>query len=178
MKRRCVGCGRVKRALLFNRDATRPSGRCPYCKACRSKRDHGHYVRNRRSRQAKGRTYYAQNREMVLASVRRYIRKNRERVRERAFYANIRRAYGISRERYDAMLERQAGRCAICHLHETEKGRGGRLVKLSVDHDHRTGVVRGLLCRKCNLLLAKAQDDPNRLYAAASYLKRAKRGVA
>jgi hypothetical protein len=51
----------------------------------------------------------------------------------------IERAYGISREDYDALLELQDGRCYICRRKPQAK-------RLAVDHDHRTGIVRGLLC--------------------------------
>lgn len=51
----------------------------------------------------------------------------------------IERAYGISREDYDALLELQGGRCYICRRKPQTK-------RLAVDHDHRTGLVRGLLC--------------------------------
>lgn len=65
---------------------------------------------------------------------------------------------------YEAQLARQGGGCAICA--STPKSR-----RLHIDHDHKTGVVRGLLCFPCNRLLLGAHRDPARLRAAAAYLE-------
>lgn len=69
----------------------------------------------------------------------------------------------IDLEKFEAMLVEQDGHCAICER-ETEK--------LCIDHDHATGIVRGLLCVTCNTGLGKFKDDPERLRAAAVYLGR------
>lgn len=73
--------------------------------------------------------------------------------------------YGITYDEYELLLACQDFRCAIC---------GGRPRKnaLSVDHDHKTGEIRGLLCSRCNhRLLGAANDDPVRLRKAADYLE-------
>lgn len=75
--------------------------------------------------------------------------------------------YGISDEEY---REREARGCEICGAMGADDGTGRRL---SVDHDHATGVVRGLLCGNCNRGLGLYFDDPARLRAAAEYLERA-----
>lgn len=76
------------------------------------------------------------------------------------------RRYDISVEQYDKMFDAQGGRCAIC----LKTPEGEPYGVLSVDHDHTTNAVRGLLCRRCNLALGKMEDDPTRLMAAAAYL--------
>lgn len=63
---------------------------------------------------------------------------------------------------YERLFASQGGACAICR-----KSQPG---PLDVDHDHATGVVRGLLCRSCNLMLGKAFDDTTTLRRAADYL--------
>lgn len=78
--------------------------------------------------------------------------------------ARVGKTYGLERGEYDALFIAQDGACAICG--------GTRRQRLSVDHDHRDGVVRGLLCRMCNSrLLTAARDRPEVLRAAADYLE-------
>lgn len=73
--------------------------------------------------------------------------------------------YGLTPEQYAALLEKQDNRCAICRT-DTPGGKGG----WHVDHDHKTGAVRGLLCNDCNNGLGRFLDDPARLRAAIEYL--------
>lgn len=68
-------------------------------------------------------------------------------------------------EQFDAMLVAQDGVCAICQR-TCAMGRS-----LSVDHDHQTGMVRGLLCAGCNVALGRFEDDVERLEAAIRYLR-------
>jgi len=78
--------------------------------------------------------------------------------------AKLKKAYGITIEQYDEQLARQLGGCAIC----------GRLPKsrcLDVDHDHKTGVLRGLLCHMCNRGLAYLRNDPVTAGKAQEYLE-------
>jgi Recombination endonuclease VII len=76
----------------------------------------------------------------------------------------ISKVFGITAEKYDEMLELQGGRCAICRVKP-------RTRRLSVDHDHATNEIRGLLCTRCNhKLLGSAREDPVVLRRAARYL--------
>ena len=93
---------------------------------------------------------------------------HRAKKRDRRNYTHsghIMELYGITSEEYQRVYEYQNGTCAIC-----QRARGLRK-KLSVDHDHVSGEVRGLLCQKCNRdVLGHLRDDPNALYRAADYL--------
>lgn len=71
-----------------------------------------------------------------------------------------RHKYGVSQRQVDEMTARQNGRCGICR--ET--------LALHVDHDHETGVVRGLLCGNCNRAIGLLAHDPSRMRAAIAYL--------
>lgn len=82
--------------------------------------------------------------------------------------AQLRRNYGINFGDYSRMLGEQGGRCAICGSPPT--GGPKSASRLHVDHDHDTGVVRGLLCNRCNLGIGYFADDPARLAAAIKYL--------
>jgi hypothetical protein len=75
---------------------------------------------------------------------------------------------GLSAAEYAALVALQGDRCAICGT--TYKGK--RFQLWPVDHDHRTGQIRGLLCSKCNLGLGNFDDDADRLEAAVNYLRR------
>jgi hypothetical protein len=79
---------------------------------------------------------------------------------------NLRR-YGITPEDYDERLASQGGRCAICRTTEPS---GKANSYFHVDHDHETGVVRGLLCGRCNGALGLFGDDVANLLRAADYL--------
>ena len=78
--------------------------------------------------------------------------------------ADLRRKekYGITPEEYLEMVAAQDGRCKICQNAD----------KLVVDHCHKTGRVRGLLCHGCNVALGFLRDDPERAVRAGSYLSR------
>jgi hypothetical protein len=78
--------------------------------------------------------------------------------------------FGLRPGDYDKRNEIQKGLCAICGRVET--WRVPR--KLAVDHDHLTGIVRGLLCHHCNVGLGYFGDDPQRLRAAVRYISRAR----
>ena len=83
------------------------------------------------------------------------------RTSKRAGY--VTRTYSLTTAQHAALLAHQSGVCAICG--------GARKYALNVDHDHATGKVRGLLCRRCNKLLAAARDDVELLVDAANYLR-------
>jgi hypothetical protein len=68
--------------------------------------------------------------------------------------------YGITQEQYEALYIKQGRVCAICGQPETRKHhKTGTLWKLSVDHDHTTGQVRGLLCERCNRGLGLCEEN-------------------
>jgi RecJ-like exonuclease len=75
--------------------------------------------------------------------------------------ATLRQRYGISQKEYEYLYRRQDGRCAIC---ERKKAR------LAVDHCHKTGIVRGLLCDSCNQILGIWGDRLQCAENAVSYL--------
>jgi hypothetical protein len=80
--------------------------------------------------------------------------------------SGLRRLYGISGRTYNRMRQQQKGKCAICGKSAEEIGK-----RLTVDHDHKTGKVRGLLCGMCNSALGFAKDSTEVLGAAIKYLK-------
>ena len=74
--------------------------------------------------------------------------------------------FGITLIEYNNLFEQQAGTCLICKKHQVNFKR-----RLAVDHCHTTGIVRGLLCSNCNLMLGHAKDNIETLQAGISYLQ-------
>ena len=72
-----------------------------------------------------------------------------------------------SQKNYQNLLEKQNGCCLICGKSEKENGQ-----RLSVDHNHSTHQVRGLLCRNCNTGLGAFKDDCTLLGKAIAYLEK------
>jgi hypothetical protein len=84
---------------------------------------------------------------------------------------NLKSMYGITFRQYSGMLVAQCGMCAICGaLPGADPDAHRKSSRLVVDHDHKTGRVRGLLCHRCNLMLGQSGDDPARLLDGAKYL--------
>lgn len=74
--------------------------------------------------------------------------------------------YGISLEQFHVLLDLQGGVCNICKSPDP-----GPKKIFAVDHDHRNGKVRGLLCYKCNMGLGSFDDNPRKLANAIEYLR-------
>ena len=100
--------------------------------------------------------------EREAETYRRWYRENRDRVRDTRFRAK----YGITLADYNAMLLQQNSKCKICFSTEP-KGFG----RFHVDHDHKTGKVRGLLCSHCNVGLGHFKENAALLRDAASYVE-------
>lgn len=78
----------------------------------------------------------------------------------------LKRSYGIDLNEFDRMNRIQNGLCCICQRPE----RSPKTNNLSVDHCHKTGKIRGLLCMSCNMALGLFEDEPSRLSNAIKYL--------
>jgi hypothetical protein len=90
-------------------------------------------------------------------------RRNKLRTKREEQHNNLKRLYGITIEEYENLYVMQGGRWLICNvLYDV----------LSVDHNHKTNQVRGLLCKNCNFGLGHFRDDPELLHSAINYLSR------
>lgn len=78
----------------------------------------------------------------------------------------LERRYGINLEQYTLMFDAQDGKCAIC------LGVAPSSKHWHVDHCHKTGAVRGILCSHCNLMIGHARDSHETLSRAVEYIKR------
>ena len=78
---------------------------------------------------------------------------------------HLRKCYGINLEEYSELFNKQGGKCAICGKHQIDLTQ-----PLFVDHDHKTGKVRGLLCITCNTALGTFGDSVEGLQKVIDYL--------
>lgn len=78
---------------------------------------------------------------------------------------NLKKKYAIDDDSYLKLVQAQNGKCAIC-----KKDHPG-YSNFAVDHNHDTGQIRGILCKRCNIGLGYFKDDYNLLEAAATYLR-------
>lgn len=111
--------------------------------------------------------------DRVLASTNKWRDANPDKVREYQRRADAKRDRGIANkdmwrykstaEEYERLYYSQLGVCAICELPDR--------FRLSVDHDHNTGKIRGLLCRKCNSGIGLLKDSYELIMKAAHYIK-------
>ena len=101
-------------------------------------------------------------------------RQSRDKTYRTRRHQNLRHTLGISIDQYEALLEKGNGVCWICQLPETQKSNEKSLYPnaLSVDHNHQTGMIRGLLCSKCNFGIGHLKDVHENLAKAIEYLKR------
>jgi hypothetical protein len=141
----CTICNLEKEEARF-RQAKGSGRRRANCRTCDSVRHKAWRIRNREH-------------------LRRYDRQ-RWRKTDR-WNQHIWRRYGISVADYNAMLQAQDGKCAICNSCEA----GGNSVRFHVDHDHASGSVRGLLCSRCNRLIGAAEESGTILGSALRYLR-------
>ena len=168
-EKQCCYCKLVKPAIEFHshryttrtgRESVRLNSACKNC--------HGERVKLRKS----GKPYRAQQREYRAANRVKINAANVEYRRRRpeiAFKTHLRRAYGITLEQYQQMVEAQGGACKCCYQPPALVGRKARL---HVDHDHLTKTIRGLLCHQCNVILGLAQDSSAILRKLADYIEK------
>ena len=156
----------------FCLDKRNKTGLSSYCRECKRKYNS----------KEKKRVYRIQNKEKINKWAREYYHANKEKFRlrnrqygakpetkERAYRSRILKSYAITWERYKELLSEQGGVCAICG---GEKGSNRLVNYLSVDHDHETKEIRGLLCNDCNLGLGNFKDNPTLMSKAIEYLNK------
>lgn len=81
--------------------------------------------------------------------------------------------YGLSPEDFVAILAGQRGRCGACETDDPGKRKDGTAA-WCIDHDHKTGRIRGVLCHRCNITLGLVEDRAHLLFALVEYLDESK----
>jgi hypothetical protein len=145
--RTCSGCGERKLVSEFSK-----GGQYRNCRPCTAA-----YAKEWRARDGN------------LDRVREGQRRTYARHSQKYGIRMLKTKFGVTEDDFNSMFERQAGRCACCGRHQTEFKR-----RLSVDHDHQTGVVRGLLCSGCNTAIGQVRENTDVLKSMIDYLQNAR----
>jgi hypothetical protein len=134
------------------------------------------YLENKEEYLKKAQDYYLKNRAKVKKASLEWGKKHPDKKKkscdnwkknnkEKTYGYKLKNKYGMTTEDYNSMFDGQGGRCAICGEHQSlMQG------KLGVDHDHDTGIVRGLLCPRCNMAIGLLHDSVDIILSAANYL--------
>ena len=166
MVKRCKKCGEIMPLEHFYANKLGRAGRRPGCKACTNAARRARYAKNKQREIARVKRWQQDNAERLNEQRRAYRAANPDKLRE----GHLKRRFGLTLADYATLLAAQGGGCAICGRPEPERG------SLHVDHDHETGVVRGLLCFRCYGGLGQFDEDAERLVDAAAYLGGASTG--
>lgn len=170
----CPKCGETKSLAEFYK---RRGGHFASCKLCVLASRRERYERDGdvlRARVRRYQTETAGERDQRRAEKRAQSRENElARGRRNSRERYLVKTYGITQSEFEEMFAAQGGRCAICESDDPTR-------HWTVDHDHLTGAVRGILCWHCNVGLGHFRDDALNIVAAADYLlsRNAVRGVA
>lgn len=152
MTKKCTKCKRVKPLQDFY---TRQS-KCGYRSACiECEKD-------------KIKEYYANNAEQKAQRIqyaKGYYKENCTHLKSIRRSNGLKTRYNLTPAQYEELLREQQNKCAICKKGFTS------VKETHVDHNHKTGQVRGILCRGCNHLLGNAKDDTDTLKNAIAYLQ-------
>lgn len=178
MTKTCPGCHLPLPIEVFGlikkRGQMKPGSRCPECKKAQVKAD---YAKNREKRRATNREQYKKHKEKRQIYAKTYqlenrsaIQEQRKSVRNKSTLQSWKRRLklkGLTPEDYDRMLFEQGGVCRIC---KSPSPSSRKVDSWSVDHCHKTGRVRGLLCNRCNIGIGIFNDDIEILKACIEYL--------
>jgi hypothetical protein len=160
----CTACGQSKPIDQFYRAAGMADGHRSDCIPCNLAAKKARTALDPQANRDRVRRWQLDNPERYRAKQLEYAASGRKQVADRKSY--LKRKYGMTIADYERMFEAQGGVCAICREARPEER------TLHVDHDHETGVIRGLLCFRCNQAIGSLQEDYEIFQTAADYLDR------
>ena len=146
MEKTCSSCKETKPLKDFYKEKRVKDGHMRRCKICHCKATE---------------KYRKQNLNLYAKA----SKKHWEKLSENKRHSRWLNRYGITKNKYEEMYKLQNGLCLICKQ-QCSSGQN-----LSVDHCHKTGKVRGLLCKKCNSALGMLNDDISYFENAIAYLR-------
>jgi hypothetical protein len=115
--------------------------------------------------------WYAEHKEKRLKQIAEYTAsKPKEWIQAKGRKCHLKRRYNITPQEYETKLASQDYKCAVCGKDASDNKRGGKLDPLHVDHCHKSGNLRDLLCYSCNSGLGQFKDSIETLQKAIDYL--------
>ena len=169
----CTACKIEKEETTVNfykrgKSSIRKDGTIPFhpeCKTCAKERVKAISAAKYKcpEEKAKKQAYRKKHSKKLVAQAKAWKEDNPD----KALDSYLKRRYGITLVDYTTIEAEQKFKCKICRTSDFSEGRGSRMV---VDHCHKTGEVRGLLCHSCNVGLGNFKDDPRVLKKAIKYL--------
>ena|ERR1017187_10046647 len=144
----CSKCGIEKNLSLFHKHTSTSDGRRSDCSEC----------------VAKYSKLYRKDNEIWIKDKKKVYQQEKPYIKRRS---HLKITFNITLEDYNSMLTKQENRCKIC---KSDHVGNSQHKHLHIDHDHKTGKIRGLLCSKCNTLLGAARDNIKFLEEAIKYL--------
>jgi hypothetical protein len=115
--------------------------------------------------------YKAKCKACQCEAARGWAKDNPDKGRLNKWRSDLKIKYGMTEEQWWEIFDKQGGKCAICGEQETSKHSSGTVFRMSVDHCHTTGKIRGILCNNCNRAIGMLKDDARMLRRAADYLE-------
>lgn len=163
MIKTCTKCKEKKSFDSFKRHKGRKDGFYNQCKECVSKYRKIPETRNRDRETSK--IWRKNNPERVKASAKKFRESESGKIAILDWQLKIR--YGIPIDKFNEMFNNQKGCCAICGIHQSMLKK-----RLGVDHSHKTGEIRELLCNPCNTSLGNFNEDIELIHKAIEYLEK------
>ncbi len=152
----CRKCNTPKPLDAFGKDSKRKGGVTSACKNCRNKNSYKWNKENPDKVKEANKLHKLTRKEYYSDPERKLKYRN----------LDLQRRFGVTHTEYENMLKSQNGACAICKKFRLNKGKK----HMAIDHCHKTGKVRGVLCHICNRGLGMFDDSQDLLTQAIEYL--------
>jgi Recombination endonuclease VII len=147
-RKTCSKCKKLKLYQEFQKDSRAASGLSSKCKECIKEK--------RQKRKEHDKAYW-----------KKYANKNVEKLKQRDRKYSLKRKFNMTIEEYNTLLKTQNNQCAIVGCKKQRSSNGKRL---AVDHCHKTGKIRGLLCNECNTSLGLLRENTEIILGLIHYL--------
>jgi hypothetical protein len=164
--KKCNRCHTNKDGSEFYKNSYNSDGLKSICKKCTAKTAKIYYDNNPDKIKALSKKHYIENKEMLSLKSKEDWKINSDRRKKSRL-----RPYGITPKELDLLFEQSNNKCNICSMTKEEHFLKYRR-DLYIDHCHKNGKVRGILCHGCNLSLGNLKDDVDLLKNAIIYLQR------